>query len=143
MKSAFLRIALLKAGLNVGFVGAVFSFLAARALVLASVGLSSVIAHSVKLARTADRGEDGDGRYRTRHCPPGLRAGDAADCNRAGRRLTAWVWTRILRAGLVGVAPGVTRSHVSLLHRRADCNWRLGALGCAIPARRALVSIRW
>jgi predicted permease len=120
--------------LNTGVFVALFSIFAAIALLLASVGLYAVVAHSVS--------------QRTREI--GLRmavGGTARDIVRLvfaqGLRqvavgmmiglIAAFGVTRVLRAVLVGVSPSdpVTFLAVVLVLMLA------GVLGCAIPARRA------
>jgi ABC-type antimicrobial peptide transport system permease subunit len=121
--------------LNTGVFVALFSIFAAIALLLASVGLYAVVAHSVS--------------QRTREI--GLRmavGGTARDIVRLvfaqGLRqvviglmiglIAAFGVTRVLRAVLVGVSPSdpVTFLAVVLVLMLA------GVLGCAIPARRAV-----
>ncbi|HEY6345241.1 MAG TPA: FtsX-like permease family protein [Bryobacteraceae bacterium] len=121
--------------LETGAVGALFTVFAAIALVLASVGLYAIIAHSVS--------------QRTREI--GVRmamGGSSGDILRLvfsqGLRPLAWglltgipaalVLTRVLQSMLVGVSPGdpITFAGAVVILVVA------GALGCAVPARRAV-----
>jgi len=121
--------------LNVSSWGMMFSIFAAVALLLASVGLYAVIAHSVS--------------QRTREI--GVRmavGGTTLDIVRLvfaqGMRQIAIglaiglplavAATRVLQAALVGVSPGDPVTFLAVIAVLVV----IGALGCAIPARRAL-----
>jgi len=121
--------------LNVSSWGIMFTIFAAVALLLASVGLYGVIAHSVS--------------QRTREI--GVRmavGGTAPDIVRLvfaqGMRQIAIglviglplasAATRVLRSALVGVSPGDPITFLAVIAALVVT----GALGCAIPARRAL-----
>jgi ABC-type antimicrobial peptide transport system permease subunit len=120
--------------LNTGVFVALFSIFAAIALLLASVGLYAVVAHSVS-QRTREIGlrmaVGGTGRdivrlvfaQGLRQVVIGLMIG----------LIAAFGVTRVLRAVLVGVSPNdpVTFLAVVVVLMLA------GVLGCAIPARRA------
>ncbi len=120
--------------LNTGVFVALFSIFAAIALLLASVGLYAVIAHSVS-QRTREIGlrmaVGGTGRdivwlvfaQGLRQVAIGLMIG----------LIAAFGVTRVLRAVLIGVSPSdpLTFLAVVLVLMLA------GVLGCAIPARRA------
>ena len=121
--------------MEVGIIGTMFTIFAAIALVLASVGIYGVIAHSVS-QRTREIGirvAIGGSAYNilrlvfTQGLQPlllGLAVGLPA----------AFGLTRVLRAELVGVSPNdpITFMGVTLVLVAA------GILGCAIPARRAV-----
>ncbi len=121
--------------LNVTSFGVLFTIFAIVALVLAWIGLYGVVAHSVS-RRTREIG--------VRMAVGGTRRDIVRLVFAQGMRQVAlglaiglpmaFAVTRVLRAALVGVAPGdpVTFAGVVLVLLGA------GALGCAIPARRAI-----
>ena len=121
--------------LNVGLWGLLFSIFAGVALVLASVGLYAVIAHSVS-QRTREIG--------VRMAVGGtardiVRLVFAEGMRQIGIGLAvglplAFGVTRVLRAALVGVSPGDPITFLGVILVLMI----VGALGCAIPARRAL-----
>jgi putative ABC transport system permease protein len=121
--------------LNVGLWGLLFSIFAGVALVLASVGLYAVIANSVS--------------QRTREIGVRMAVGGTArdivglvfaeGMRQIGIGLAvglplAFGVTRVLRAALVGVSPGDPITFLGVI----IVLMIVGALGCAIPARRAL-----
>jgi predicted permease len=121
--------------LNVAAFGLMFTIFAAVALVLASVGLYAVIAHSVS-RRTREIGV---------RMAVGGTARDIAGLvfaegvRQIGIGLAvglplAFGVTRVLRAALVGVSPGDPITFVGVIGILAIAS----ALGCAIPVRRAL-----
>lgn len=120
--------------LNVGAFGILFTIFAAIALMLASVGLYAVMAHSVN-QRTQEIGL----RMALGGAPADIRKLLFAQGIRpiawgllAGLPLAVGV-SRVLRGTLVGVSPGdpITFAGVILVLILA------GALGCIVPARRA------
>jgi putative ABC transport system permease protein len=121
--------------LETGAVGALFTVFAAIALVLASVGLYAIIAHSVSQrtreigVRMAMGGSSGDilrlvFSQGLRPLAWGLLAGIPA----------ALVLTRVLRSMLIGVSPGDPITFAGAVAILVAA----GALGCAVPARRAV-----
>jgi ABC-type antimicrobial peptide transport system permease subunit len=121
--------------LSVTLLGGMFSVFAGIALVLASVGLYAVIAHSVSQrtreigVRRAMGGTDRDIlrlvlAQGMRPVALGLAIGLPA----------AFAITRALRMALVGVSPGDPVTFVGVVMALVLA----GALGCAIPARRAI-----
>jgi len=121
--------------LNVGAIGFLFSIFAVIALVLASVGLYGVMAHSVS-RRTRELG--------VRMALGGSKSDIARLVYAQGMRQIAiglavglplaFGVTRVLRSTLVGISPNdpITFAAVILVLVLA------GVLGCALPARRAL-----
>jgi putative ABC transport system permease protein len=121
--------------LNVSSWGAMFTIFAAVALLLASVGLYAVIAHSVS-QRTREIGVrmavGGTG-------PDIVRLVFAQGMRQIALGLViglplAVAATRVLGAALVGVSPGDPITFLGVIAVLVVT----GALGCAIPARRAL-----
>jgi len=121
--------------LNVSSWGIMFTIFAAVALLLASVGLYAVIAHSVS-QRTREIGVrmavGGTG-------PDIVRLVFAQGMRQIAIGLAiglplAVAATRVLRAALVGVSPGDPITFLAVIAVLVAT----GALGCAIPARRAL-----
>jgi putative ABC transport system permease protein len=121
--------------LNIGALGIIFSIFAAIALVLGSVGLYAVSAHSVS--------------QRTREI--GVRMAMGGSSNNIFALVVAQgLWqigiglalglpaaigvTRVLRGSLVGVSSFDPVTFISVIATLAIA----GALGCAIPARRAV-----
>jgi hypothetical protein len=115
--------------------GAGFSIFAAVALLLASVGLYAVIAHSIEPADQRDRGEDGSRRHYARHWPPSFHAEDAPDRDRVGDRITAGCRGHARFAGGLGGRLAGRPSHVPGSRRGVGGNGRTRLHG---PARRAL-----
>jgi putative ABC transport system permease protein len=121
--------------LNVTSFGALFTLFAAIALVLASVGLYGVIAHSVSLRtqeigiRMAMGGQARD--ILTLVLGQGMR--QVAIGLLVGIPI-AFIVTRVLSRALVGVSPGDPITFVSVVLVLTLA----GLLGCAIPARRAI-----
>jgi predicted permease len=114
--------------------GSMFGIFAVIAMVLASVGLSAVMAHSVS-QRTRELGVRRALGASTRTIVT-LIAGQAARRFGGGLLLGlvgAWAATGVLESQLVGVQPGdpATFATVALVLALA------AVLGCAIPARRA------
>ena len=121
--------------LEVGLVGGMFSVFAGIALVLASVGLYAVIAHSVRQrtqeigVRRAMGGTDRDIlrlvlAQGMRPLALGVAIGLPA----------AFGITHVLRMALIGVSPGDPLTFLAVVVVLALA----GVLGCAIPARRAI-----
>ena len=124
-----------QARLEVGAFGALFTIFGVIALVLASVGLYGVIAHSVsqRIPEIGIRMAMGGGAgaiFRLvflqglRPLVWGLGLGLPA----------AFLLSRVLRGTLVGVSPGDPATFTGVVLVLAAA----GALGCAIPARRAV-----
>jgi predicted lysophospholipase L1 biosynthesis ABC-type transport system permease subunit len=121
--------------LGPGIFAALFSAFAFIALVLASVGLYGVIAHSVS-RRTQEIG--------VRLALGGSRNHILSMVLKEGMRQVglgiaiglpaAFLITKALRAGLVGVEPGDPATFIGVATVLAGA----GLLGCAIPARRAI-----
>jgi putative ABC transport system permease protein len=125
---------LAQARLSVTLLGGMFTVFACIALVLASIGLYAVIAHSVsqrtqeigvRMAMGAMRSDILQLIYRegVRPLILGLAIGLPA----------AWGVTHVLRMILVGVSPGDPLTFLLVVLVLVIA----GALGCAIPARRA------
>ena len=121
--------------MEVSIIGTMFTIFAAIALVLASVGLYAVIAHSVS-QRTREIG--------IRLAVGGSRSNILRLVFTQGLRPLAFglvvglpaaiVVTRVLRVELVGVSPGDPLTFAGVIVVLITA----GLLGCAIPARRAV-----